>query len=109
MSVTPLLEAFGVPATVTRPSPDDDPIATPVIWLSPEDSDRPYGTDYQRREPRRVMGVPRTTVAGVPRGTLVVAPELLGGTDKTWRVDEMLRSADVDLWRLAVVQVGTPQ
>jgi hypothetical protein len=84
--------AHGVPATVTRPLPDDTPISTRGIWVTPGLS-RPF-TDplprdfaLQRREPERVIALPRSEVPTLPTGTRVDAPEQLGGAVRAWRVD----------------------
>jgi len=91
----------GVTATVTRPAPDDTPVSTTGIWspFSPQQDDQPVGTDFRRREPRRVMALPRADLTNVPRGTSVVAPESPGGTDKTWVVDGLER-VEADTWRV---------
>jgi hypothetical protein len=80
--------AHGVNATVTRPAPDNAPIATKGIWrVAPLDERQPYGTDFHNRVPRRVFVLSRSDVPTLPRGTVVVAPEVMGGADKTWKVD----------------------
>ena len=95
--------AFGVPVTITRPAPDNAPIATTGVWLEPNTEDQPFGTDVRRAEPRRLLAIPRSALAMVPvRGTTVAAPEIEGGTVKTWRVDGVERS-DADHWRLFVI------
>lgn len=97
------LSAHGVPATVTRPAPDDTPVVTTGIWITtPLDEQRPVGVDFQRREPRRVMALPRSALASVPRHTIVVASETIGGANKTWRVDGLERT-DADVFRVILV------
>ena len=105
--VSPLLAAFGLAVTVTRPAPDNTPIATTGVWFNDafEQEPRPYGTDFQRREPRRLMAIPRSAVATMPRGTTVAAPEIQGGTSKTWRVDG-LDTVDADFWRVVLILVS---
>jgi len=101
------LAAHGVSATVTRPAPDDTPVSTTGIWYTqPLDETRPFGTDFQRREPRRVMALPRADLSTLPRGTTIVAPETIGGTDKTWVVDGLER-VEADTWRAIVRQAET--
>jgi hypothetical protein len=102
----PLLSAFGVPATVTRPVPDDAPITTTGIWLQPLEETRPVGADFQRRDPRKVLALPRSAVPTLPRATLIDAPEELGGAVKTWRVDGFERATESDLWRATVVMAS---
>src|SRR5687768_3198209 len=78
----------GVAATVTRPAPDETPIETRGIWVtSPLEEPRAFGTDFQRRAPRRVLALPVSAVPTLPRGTLVSAPDQSGGAVKVWRVD----------------------
>lgn len=102
----PILDAFGVPATVTRPAPDATPVVTTGIWLQPL-TETEVGRDFQRREPRRVLVLARSAVAPpLPIGTLIVAPEVLNGTRYTWRV-EGFDEVESDDWRVIVRKVGT--
>lgn len=99
---------FGVPATVTRPSPDDTPIATTVIWAPPErryrtDEVYEYRNELDRREADRlVLGIRRESVPSVPKGTQIQAPLLKGGPVQAWRVEEHERET-ADEWRVVVV------
>lgn len=96
------LAAHGVTATVTRPAPDSTPVTTTGIWhTAPLEEQRPVGTDFQRRDPRRVLALPRSALATLPRGTTIVAPETIGGDDKTWTVDGLER-VEGDTWRAIV-------
>jgi hypothetical protein len=93
--------AHGVPATVTRPN--DVALDTTAIWLPEPPEAQPYGTDFSRREPRRLLALRRdATFAQLPRGTLIVAPEQRGGTARTWQVDGYQRT-EADHWRVIVV------
>jgi hypothetical protein len=83
----PLLEAFGVPATVTRPAPDDDPIETVGIWLQPLNLDEPAGSSFTRRATIRVFAIRKDDVPTMPLGTTVEAAERAGDTVRTWKVD----------------------
>jgi hypothetical protein len=87
VSFEPLLDAFGVPATVTRPAPDDAPIETTGIWLGPHNMDEPVGSGFTRREPVRVFVVSKGAVPTLPRGTRIEAPEYAGGDIRAWVVD----------------------
>lgn len=100
------LAAFGLPATVTRPAPDDDPISTTGFWVSPLEETVPYGSDLPRRDPRRVFVLPRADVPTINRGTLIEAAEFEGDTVKTWRVDGLDRSVDPDHFRVIVTLVA---
>lgn len=82
-------EAFGLPATVTRPAPDDDPIETTVVWLPPIPTD--LGFDLQRQEPKRILCISRAHVPTLPRQTVIEAAEVLDGEVKAWRVDGIER------------------
>jgi hypothetical protein len=98
--------AHGVTATVTRPAPDNSPIVTRGIWItSPLGESRPYGTDLQRRDPRRVLALPRSAVSTLPRGSIVVAAEAPGGAVKVWRVDGLDPTVVVEQWRAIVIEV----
>lgn len=101
------LDAFGLPVTVTRPAPDASPVTTTGVWLAPLlDESLPAGTDLQRREPRRVMAVSRTSeLASMKRNSLISAPEELGGTAVLWRVDSLDR-VEHDHWRVVLVAAG---
>lgn len=114
LSIRVNLDVHGVPATVTRPVPDDTPIATRGIWepigLT---EDAPGGQSFTRREERRVIALPRETlsaaIAGVPmapKGTRIVTPDKPGGTVRTWRIDGTDR---VDSYLHRVVVVAEPE
>lgn len=94
----------GVAATVTRPAPDDTPIATTVIWLTPATDDG--GQDLSRREPRRILALKRADVPTVPRKTLITAPAKAGEADTTWRVDQ-IELVEVDQVRVVVIEEPT--
>jgi len=98
----PIFDAFGVPATVTRPVPDEFPIVTTGVWVSPEMVEAALGTDLSRTERQRMLALPTSAVPTVPRGTRIDAPELLGGAVKPWRVDA-LGPADAEIHRVIVV------
>jgi hypothetical protein len=99
----PLLDAFGVPATVTRPAPDDDPIETVGIWLAPLIVDEPTGSGFGRRESIRVFALHKRTVQRLPVGTLIEAPEYAGDTVLTWKVDGV-DQADTDHIRALLIR-----
>lgn len=93
----------GVDVTVIRPAPDDDPIETRGIWLTPLTEDAPQNGVFARREPRRILAVKRSDVATVPRGTVFVAPEKAGGESRGWRCDGLERQ-EADHHRVIVVE-----
>ena len=99
--------AHGVPATVTRPFPDDTPIETIGIWLTPITEDVPLGVDFQKREARHVFALQRSTVPTVPRGTIILAPEWSHGTALRWRVDGHVQR-EADHTRVTVVPEPEP-
>lgn len=103
--IAPLLAAYGVAATVTRPVPENTPIATTAIWVGlPVANAQPYGTDFRAREPRRRLDLVRSAVPTLPRGTTIAAPEIQGGAVKTWRVDGYADDQDdPQVWRALVV------
>ncbi len=102
---TVMFATIGVAITITRPAPDDTPIAATGIWMAqPPDENRPIGTDFQRREPRRLMAIKRTaSLTSIPRGTVISAPELQGGTPTDWRVDGLSRPTEIDEFRVHLV------
>lgn len=103
----PILEAFGVPVTVTRPAPDQEPIETTGVW-GPPLVEQEVGGDFDRRAARKWIGIPRATVPPpMPRGTLIVAPEVLNGTSYTWRVEGLFDEVEPDEWRVIVRKVAT--
>lgn len=79
--------AHGVPATITRPAPDDVPIETRVIWMTTAAQDQASGADYTRRDPHRVMVLRRDDVPTAPRGTRILAPEKADDAPETWVID----------------------
>jgi hypothetical protein len=92
---------FGVRATVTPPSAAA--VETTGVWMTPAEEPQPLGSDFSRREPRRILAIPITdTLETVPRGTLIEAADEPGGTTKTWRVDGLERS-EPGLMRVLVV------
>jgi hypothetical protein len=99
----PILAAFGVPATVIRPAPDDAPIETTLVWTAPFQADVPGGSAFQRTDPQRFASFDATLVPLLRRDTRVQAPELLGGTVRHWRVDGIDR-VEADL--VVVVMVA---
>ena len=104
LALTLNLQAHGVPVTVTRPAPNDDPIETRGIWLTTLTESVPSGTDFQRREPFRVMALSRAIVPTAPRGTEISAPEKAGDVTRTWIVDSTDR-VEADHVRVIVLPV----
>lgn len=100
VSMTPIARAFGLVATVTRPQ--TNPIATTVIWLEDIFEDAPAGRDHNRLEPRRLMGILRSEVPTVPRGTKIEVAESKGGPSRTFQIDAV-ESADVDEFKVIVI------
>ena len=95
------LDAFGVDATVTVP--DGVPVATVVFWLPPVTVEVPAGEQFRRVEARRVIVVSKADVPQLPRGTVIVAPEVDGGDDRTWVIDEVQRVYE-DHYRATVIE-----
>lgn len=100
-------DVLGLPATVTRPYPDDTPIATRVVWVLPATDGMPTGIELQRQEARRVMAIRLEDVPTVPRGTIVEAPEVGGADDQRWRVEGPDR-VEADHVRVIVVPDPAP-
>lgn len=100
-------DVHGVPATVTRPAPEETPIATRVIWPAPTESEFPGGFGNQRSEAIRVMALRRDQVPTVPKGTRIVAPPDTGGADREWVVDATAR-IEFDITRVLVLEIDEP-
>lgn len=98
------MRAFGVPATVTRPAPDNAPITTSIAWVNTTTDALPAGIDLQRAEHMKLMSISLIDVPSVPRNTVVVAPEIKGGEDKTWQVESTI-ARTFDEVRVLVLEV----
>ena len=79
------LRAFGVPVTVTPVG--GEPVETTGIWHGARQEEFGAGGDFGRREPVRLMSIPREPLPTLPRGSTVVAAEQLGKAQGTWQVD----------------------
>lgn len=100
------LFAFGSPATVTRPSPNDTPVSTTAILDDEIEEESPFGSDHAKRDPRRVIGLPR--IAALPEvepGTRIVMAEIRGGPLKTWQVEQYEGPAEPDAWWVIVREI----
>jgi len=99
---------YGVPATVTRPAPDDTPVSCTVILRVEQLQERRFpGGDLQKREGRRVMSFQKADFAtSLPRGTTVAAPERKGAADKAWQIDSIDR-VDAYCWHMVVTQTSS--
>jgi DNA mismatch repair protein MutH len=95
---------LGVPVTIMRafPVPDEEPLETTGIWLTPLTQDVGLGSEFQRREPQRILAISRDAVALVPRGSIIMAPERAGEADRRWRVDGTER-VEADHARVVVI------
>lgn len=94
------MDAFGVDLVVTPP--EGIPVPTRGVWdASPPVEEQPFGTDLYRREPRRVICLPRNVLTAVPRGSVIVAPEDAAGEPKTWTTDGPALT-EYDCWRVIV-------
>jgi hypothetical protein len=82
--IAAFFDAFGVDAVVTPPG--EWPIDTSVVWLTPNPVLEP-SDGFSRREAQRLMAIRRSDVPAVPVGTMVLAPEMSGGSNVSWRVD----------------------
>jgi hypothetical protein len=99
----PIFAALGVPATVTRPAPDNAPIETTGVWISPDTMEFPVGTDFQRKERQYLIAFMRREVPTVPRASVVVAPKVLDGPRFQWLADGVARADDPDMHYVIVV------
>jgi hypothetical protein len=90
----------GVAAVVTPPG--GPAVATLVIWLTPSTEAVPAGSDFARRESKRILAIRRDEVPEVPRGTMITTAEPTLSTPDSWRVDAM-DSVYPDHYRVVVV------
>ncbi len=87
-----------MPATVTRPAPNDTPIVTTAVWVPSMGTGADqftvaeidsHGVEIMRTVRRRVIALRVDEVPAAPVGTLILAPEALGETAQRWLVDEI--------------------
>ncbi len=78
-------DVHGVSATVTAPGKAS--ITTTGVWGGFLDEEQPYGRDFGTREPKRLLSFRRDQAPDLPLHTVIVAPEDLGGTARTWQID----------------------
>lgn len=98
-----ILRAFGLAITVTPVG--GLAVSATGVWTSPLEETMPFGQDYARREPRKVLAIYRTaTLDVVPRGSTITAPEYEGGPSCTWRADGLDGLTSHDLIRVVVVR-----
>lgn len=97
-----IFDVMSVPATITRPEPQTDPIAVSIVWMTPTTEDTIGAFATQRREKRRVFAVRTAQISSIPRGSIVVAADEFGGNAKRWRCDGPDRS-EADLNRYIVI------
>jgi hypothetical protein len=102
MALGVAFDILSVPATVTLPNATV--ITTSVVWRRPRQDVDPFGTDLQNLGARKVLGILKTAVlASVPRGAVIAAPELDGGTIRSWRVDGYAFEVEPDhMWLIVV-------
>lgn len=96
------MRAFGLPAVVTRPAPDNTPIQVTGFWTSPLVESDAFGQQRARVQPRKVFVIARAQINDVPRGTFIDAAEYQGGPIVTWQVDGLNDAAEPDHLRLTV-------
>jgi hypothetical protein len=96
----PAFAAFGVAATVTPPG--GAAIETKGFWITPLQEDMPVGYEFSRREPRRILVLPRPAVGVLPKGSAIAAAEYGGSTVRQWKVDG-IDQMDADHVRAIVV------
>ncbi len=73
-----------VPATVTPKG--GAPVDCQIVWHSPIVEGLPSGLDLQRMTSMENMSIRLADVPVLPEGSVVLAPELLGGVPQSWRV-----------------------
>lgn len=97
-----LFDALGLAAVVRVER--ERPIDTSIVWLTPRQELQPGDSAFYHREGLRLVAIRTDEVARVPVGTEIDAPEIDGGTSKTWRVDG-IDTVELDHVRAFVVEV----
>lgn len=104
LALDAMFGAGAADATVTRPAPDDTPILTSVLWVTPTTDDAPLGAEFHRREPHEVAAIRKADVPTMPRKTRIVAARYPGAAARTWLVERVVVD-EPDLWRVLVAAV----
>lgn len=100
-SIETPLDAWGFDVTVAAPG--GLPVETRAFWLPTSTPQTPAAAAFRRAEPRRVLVVPVEGLSdGLPRESVILAPEYDGATAINWKVDSTER-VDADHWRVSVV------
>lgn len=98
---------YGVPISITRTTPDEGPIETVGTWVPALASGQVYGTEMNGREAGRVMVIGRNAdLPDIPRNSRISAPEELGGTARTWKVEGYDSLPSVDRFRVVLFPVS---
>ena len=79
------LDILGRAATVTLPL--ENPVESRIHWMRNLDEDLPAGKSYSALGARRRMAIKRNEFSDIPRGTIVAAPDPIGGEVTNWQVD----------------------
>jgi len=105
-SIDSALEAFGLPAVVTRPAPDNTAVTTTGFWSLPREGEV-AGSDFGKLESQKLLVLPKSALSTLPRGTQVVIAETSGAATKTWLVEGLARVVEVDCWRALMKQTSS--
>lgn len=81
--------ANSVPVVVTRTT--GERVSTSAFWLTEQVPTQPFGSDLSKRDPRRILVVPRSAVPTAERGTTIDAAEYEGGQVRRWKYDSTER------------------
>lgn len=102
-SLAPAFAAFGVDVIIPQAPPTGSLLTVRAIPLSYRQENVLPGTSIAEPGQRMVLAFQRADLDALPRGTLIEAPEISGGTVYTWRVDsvELINAEEV---RLIVVR-----
>lgn len=100
-SIVTALDRWGFAVTVTVPA--GLPVETRAFWLPTATPQTPNGAAFRRADPQRTMVIPVEGLSsGLPRESVILAPEYEGATARNWKVDSTER-VDFDHWRVLVV------
>lgn len=94
----------GVDATIPSAPGVGGLLAVRALYAAFDPTNPPLGTEiteWRAGEDRAQFSFKRADVLDLPAGTLFEAPELPGGTVRTWKVESLIRKDNLELTVLA--------
>jgi hypothetical protein len=90
----------GVDVTIPFPPFGAAPLSVRALRQDFDPAEVPFGTEItelRTGEDRAVYCFRRSSVAELPKGTVLEAPEVAGGPVLTWKVESLLRKSPLEL------------